>query len=519
MGNCVSGKSSVSGSDTKRILSMVRHVRPESQALGNARMISHIDLWDEYSFGTEKQVLGEGLNGPVVKIFSRRDPSLCYALKEIRTTTSSTTGPSSSALVGLVLNELEVILQLDHYHVARVFEVYESATSIFLVTELCSGGELYGRLHQVKRFNEIEAIFLISQILKAINYIHSLDIVHGDLKLENFLFSTKDSVLRSPIKLIDFGFSHLGSNASSLLCGSPQYMAPEKLLSRSETTKSDMWSIGVIAFMLLTGKSPFKTVKNMDQMRNYFTSESSPNITIQLRKSLETYFSISSDGADFIWKLLDINPDNRMSARAALSHKWLAGMEFRRTHSRLTVVDDLKICAELLKEFSSIGPLRRAAIGLISMYGPPLLTLKTAPALFDAIDTNNDGFIQLNELEVLFNNPNTAQDIFNAVDLVGDGRINFTEFIASTDVYLTIKQQERGDLPVAYEAIIESIFRKLDIDNSGFISENNLLCLFGNRGYKGAKSRDLIREGDFVGDGVISLDEFFTLISRGKDYL
>jgi calcium-dependent protein kinase len=512
----MSGESSVIGNDTQRILSMVRHVRPQSQALGNARMVSHIDLWDEYCYGPEKQVLGEGLNGPVVKIFSRRDPNLSYALKEIKTS-SGGSGPSSSALMGLVLNELEVILQLDHYHIARVFEVYESSTSVFLVTELCTGGELYGKLEQVKKFNEIESIFLLSQILKAMNYMHSLEIIHGDLKLENFLFSNKEGVLKSPLKLIDFGFSHRasGKNSSSpksLLCGSPLYMAPEKLMDRSETTKSDMWSVGIIAFMLLTGKSPFKAVKNMNQMRDYFASEFN-NISNLIRTSLDKVFSISADGVDFISKLLDTNPETRMSARDALGHKWLSGMQVRRTHSRMTVVDDLKNCSMLLIEFSRLGPLRRAAIGLIAMYAPPLVTLKAAPALFDAIDSNNDGFIQINELEVFC--PDQTLEIFNAVDLVGDGRINFSEFIAATDIFCTIKQSET--LPIAYEAIIESIFRKLDVDNSGVISEHNLLSLFGNRGYKGARSRELIREGDFVGDGVISLDEFFALICHGKD--
>ena len=513
MGQCLAAPAEIN-KDAKRILSLVRH---GGSSLGNARMVSHIDLWEEFTLGgSEKIVLGEGLNGPVLKIFSKKDPNLCFALKEIRTVNAQNTGgPSNSVLVGLVLNELEVVLQLDHFHIARVYEVYESSASVFLITELCRGGELYTKLEQVKRFNEIETTFIVSQILKAVNYMHNLDIIHGDLKLENFLFSNKlepgSSIFKSPLKLIDFGFSHLGSSArrANLLCGSPQYMAPEK--GEGETTKSDMWSVGVITFMLLTGKAPFKAAKSIEEMQRIFSANSS-KISMGFRAGLEK-FSISLDAIDFVARLVEFDPEKRMSARDALSHRWLAGMELRRTHSRLSVVSDLKQCIELLVEFSELGPLRRASIGLISMYGPPLMTLRSAPAVFDAIDTNNDGFIQFDELESVLAK-STAETVFNAVDLVGDGRINFSEFIAATDVYLTIKITTEK-LPASYEAIIESVFRKLDVDNSGFISESNLLALFGRKGYKGTRTRDLIKEGDFVGDGVISLNEFFSLIHNG----
>lgn len=487
-------------------------------------MVRHIDLWDEYTTGpaATPEVLGVGLNGPVIKIYSKRDPSMSYALKEIRIVAPQvdSTGPSTSALVGFVLNELQVCLRLDHANIARVFEVYESPTSVFLVMELCAGGELYGKLRSVGRFNEIETIFLISQMIKAVSYMHTLDIVHGDLKLENFIFA-KDgaggSVFKTPLKLIDFGFSHLGSERrpKKMLCGSPQYMAPEKF-SRSalETTKSDMWSIGVITFMLLTGKAPF-AASTLEGIGEYYRGAT--NIQGPVRKALEKY-GISSDGIDFVLKLVEKDIDARLSARDALNHRWLAGMEVRRTHSRLNVVADMRKCLELLIDFAQLGALRRACIGLVAMYGPPLVTVSTIPAVFDAIDHNNDGFIQLEELESVLEqmglDASRGPIIFENVDLVGDGRINFSEFIAATDVFVTIRSQPNS-LPSSYIAIIESIFRKLDVDNSGTISDENLFSLFGRKGYKGTRTTDLIKEGDFAGDGVISLDEFFNLVKYG----
>jgi len=518
MGQCVSTNSR--RKDQKRILSLVRHM-----SLSNARMVSHIDLWEEYTTGESREVLGVGLNGAVVKIFSKRFSGLSYALKEIKTRSTSKSGPSESVLVGLVLNELEVCLQLDHLHIARVFEVYESTESVFLVTELCTGGELYAKLKSVSRFNEIETVFLVSQILKAVNYMHNLGIVHGDLKLENFIFYSplaNGSIFKSTLKLIDFGFSHLGPHAvrrpDGLICGSPQYMAPEKFLPRcSETTKADMWSVGIITFMCLTGKAPFPG-STMKEMHRYF--EGSWSLKSGIRRNLDK-FNISEDGIDFITKLLDRDVEGRMSAKDALAHRWMAGMELRRTNSRIKVVSELKKICELLIEFSKIGPLRRACFGLISMYGPPLLSLDSAPQFFDAVDTNNDGFIQLSELEELFahNGYSTeeARKAFATTDMVGDGRINFSEFIAATDVFSTVKETASDGLPAAYRAITESVFSRLDVDNSGFISEDNLLDLFGRKGYQGARNAELIKEGDFVGNGKISLEEFVQLVHEGKE--
>lgn len=506
MGQCCSS----SPAPDKSILSLVRGIRPSDQSLGNARVVRHIRLWDEYECRSPAEILGTGMNGPVKKIYSRRDPQLVYALKEIQTVASAK-GPSESTVQGLVLNELLVCLEIDHPNIARVFEVYETETSVFLVTELCSGGELYSKLKSVNRFNEIETSFLAAQILKAVNYMHTLDIVHGDLKLENFLFS-ESSVFRSTLKLIDFGFSHLGAKPfRNLICGSPQYMAPEKFLRR-ETTKSDMWSIGVIVFMLLTGKAPFPG-KTIADLQKFFEQQ---DVTAHVRSGLEK-FNISQDGLDFVLRLLDVDESTRMSARDALQHRWVSGMTIKRTSSRYAIQEEVTKCMDLITRFSHMGPMRRAALGLIALHGPPLRTVVSAAGVFEFIDANCDGFIQLSELEAVLNSTRPGTDsasVFESLDLMGDGRVNFSEFIAATEVFVTVAS---SDVPLTYKAIIESVFRALDVDNSGYISEANLFALFGRTGYKGTDNADLIKEGDFRGDGRISVDEFFNLIQHGPE--
>ena len=493
----------------KSILSLVRGIRPSDQSLGNARVVRHIRLWDEYMVNSPPEILGTGMNGPVKKIYSRRDPSLVYALKEVQTVAGAK-GPSESTIQGLVLNELLVCLEIDHPNIARVFEVYETDTSVFLVTELCAGGELYAKLKAVNRFNEIEASFLAAQILKAVNYMHTLDIVHGDLKLENFLFS-ESSVFRSTLKLIDFGFSHLGAKPfRNLICGSPQYMAPEKF-DRRETTSSDMWSIGVIVFMLLTGKAPFPG-KTIGDFETFF--KESEGIRAHVQAGLDKY-SISQDGVEFLTRLLEVREERRMTAREALQHRWVSGMAIRRTASRFAIQEEVTRCMDLVVKFSKMGPLRRAAMGLIALHGLQLRTVVSAGSVFEFIDANCDGFIQPAELEAVLNLAQTdSATVFKSLDLMGDGRVNFSEFLAATEVLVTVTS---GELPSSYKAIIEQVFRSLDVDNSGSISEANLFALFGRTGYKGTQNAELIKEGDFIGDGKISLDEFIKLIQHGHD--
>lgn len=494
MGGCVSYK------DKKSVLQLVRGLRPREQSLGNARLVGHMNLWDEYERTGE--ILGSGLNGQVVRIVSKRNSSLEFALKE---------------LVLNVKDELLVCLELDHANIARVFEVYESPGSVFLVVELCRGGELFNRLKQVGRFNEVEATYLIAQILRAVNYMHSLDIIHGDLKLENFLLSSSSpkeiSVFKQVVKLIDFGFSHRHNkpNGKKYFRGSIQYMAPEKLFDGKESEKSDIWSVGVIAFMLITGQGLVDS--EIDTLKKELTSpEWSETRVVAVVKSL----GASADAIDFLLSCLRIDPLQRCTAREALAHRWLRGMTVKRISSKLSLVTETEKILKLLVEFSKLGALKRASLGLIALVSStPLVLVPTAPAVFDLIDSNSDGFIQEYELIHIFEAYQIPipLDFFSSLDLSGDQRINYSEFLAATEVYSNVVSTA-GRLSPLYRAIISSVFRKLDCDNSGFISEKNLRSLFGQDGFMGRSNSQMLREGDFYGDGVISESEFFSLITE-----
>lgn len=145
---------------------------------------------------------------------------------------------------------------LDHPNIIKLYEVYEDSKNVYLVMEVCEGGELFDRIIEKGCFTEIEARRVFTQIVQTINYCHSKGIAHRDLKPENFLLLTKHD--ESPIKVIDFGLSTNFDQKSNMKtkAGSPYYISPEVLEGKYDQS-CDIWSLGVILYILLSGTPPF----------------------------------------------------------------------------------------------------------------------------------------------------------------------------------------------------------------------------------------------------------------------
>ena len=217
--------------------------------------------------------------------------------------------------------EIKILRQLSHPHIVQLKEVVHTAENTYIVMELLSGGELFNRIVDKGCYPEKEAAELFAQICISLNYLHSRDIVHRDVKPENILFVSSES---SDMKLIDFGYAGLWREDKQLtgLCGTPDYVAPEVLTWYDDDENgtpygkgSDLWSLGVLLYVILSGCSPF-------------SADAEELLLKQVAEAKYDFFenewkTISDEAKDIIRRLLVADPAERMGMAELLEHPWV----------------------------------------------------------------------------------------------------------------------------------------------------------------------------------------------------
>ncbi|XP_013368152.1 PREDICTED: serine/threonine-protein kinase H2 [Chinchilla lanigera] len=213
--------------------------------------------------------------------------------------------------------ELGVLRRVCHPYIVQLMEIFEAQDRVYLVMELATGGELLERLIAQGPFTERDAVRILCMVAEGIRYLHALQITHRDLKPENLLYYHPGA--ESKILITDFGFAHSGKKSGDwmirTLCGTPEYMAPEILLRKPYTSAVDMWALGVITYVLLSGSLPFDDESHAELYRKILKGKY--NYTGQ------PWPSISHLAKDFIDKLLIFEAGHRMSAGQALDHPWV----------------------------------------------------------------------------------------------------------------------------------------------------------------------------------------------------
>lgn len=258
-----------------------------------------------------KETLGSG-SFAVVKRAIRKSDKAEFAIKVIK---KAKLNPEELAVVH---DEVDIMHQIKHENCVHLYEMYESKKKVYMVLEILTGGELFDRVVAKGSYSEKQASDLIKSVANAIKYLHGIGIVHRDLKPENLIYASpmKDA----PIKITDFGLAKYRpeeQKTMSTACGTPGYVAPEVLKNEPYGPAVDMWSLGVILYILLCGFPPFY-------------HESTSALYKQIKKGQydfpAPYWSdISESAKSLVSGLLTVNPKHRLTPQGVLDHPWISG--------------------------------------------------------------------------------------------------------------------------------------------------------------------------------------------------
>jgi len=435
-------------------------------------------LTDDYTVGTD--VLGSGYNGSVYKA-KAKDAGGGFACKDFKLR-----GIDAEKMQELE-GECEIFLSLDHPHVARLVDVYQSRDKLSLVMECMAGGELFDRVLAKKKYTEKDAADAAYQMLLAINYIHGHGIVHRDIKLENFMYEKQDT---DHLKLIDFGFSKIWepSTRMKMSCGTLAYVAPE-VLNKSYTSKCDMWSMGVVIFILLVGYMPFSGAENI-QMRHIREGK----FTIK-----DSWNRVSASAAAFVRSMITVDVKTRISAEQALAHEFIMNRSDLAIAAVGAKVDEGTVNA--LYNFAHASKFRRACMSAMawSLTNEERTELREA---FLAMDKSKSGTITLVEFKACVEerfelSDSQVKEMFATVDASSDDEIHYSEFLAAMV----------GSRVHLHDDLLRATFRRFDTGSTGFIDVKDLKTVLGET-YEGEQVESLMKEADVNGDGKISYEEF-----------
>jgi len=468
--------------------------------LGSSKINKHRDLQKNSVMVTESlsdvrvkyhinpKEIGHGHYGVVRKCMDR-ETEVWYAIKSIR--------KSKVGKVDVLKREVALLKECDHPNIIELVGVHEDKKYLHLITELCTGGELFDRIIEKTQsvegcFSERDGASLVRCILDAIAYCHDQKgIVHRDLKPENFLFSSRDE--DAVIKIIDFGLSRHDDMTQGIMntkVGTPYYVAPE-VLNREYTKSCDIWSIGVITYILLCGYPPFYG----DTDNQIFESVR----TARFDFPSPEWDEISDNAKGFISTMLKRIPSNRPSAAEALSHPWIKELTQVREKRRASIVYAPRSIAFI--KYRDMQKLQKSVLTWLAANATDehITSLKE---IFDKIDVNNDGTITLQELDKCLENAHFSptitsdlQKLREDLNISGEDSLIWRDFTAlMMDTNLVMKED---NLRMVFEH-----FKSSDRDH---IVISDIVELVG---VSEDQAMDIMKLVDDNSDGRIDFNEF-----------
>eukprot|EP01084_Bolivina_argentea_P160342 279237_1 len=415
----------------------------------------------------------------------------------------------------------------DHPNIIECYEVFEDIQSVYLVMGCCDGGELFDRIQSDEGFNEVQASNLFRQMVSATYYVHSRGVAHCDLKPENFLFRNKRK--DSPLCLIDFGMAKIVQwrKYYKRMNGTPYYIAPE-VLDGHYNESCDMWSLGIILFIMIFGFPPFfdsrENENNRDESDKVIYSKIRKGFTPKVLANYGNWFPaghpVSTSCRDLMSRLLRTNVADRMTAEEALEHPWVKGSfgacdtsGLNRNNNEFiimnpTIIHSLQSYKQHCALQSQILKILRECNYLNSCQ------MKSVKEFFNAADKNGDGKISSNELfdalktidqDVTIED---AKSILRSLDANNDGYMDWDELLSSRINRKLQSKEER----------LRKVFRALDLDDSGKISADELKAALESINEQSTikieECIELIKDADVNNDGEIDFEEFITMFQN-----
>lgn len=494
MGGCVSAPAKADDRKKQKGIKIERPRRKKAP-----RSIAILDspdgnnIYDKYRIGKE---LGRGEFGITHQCFNL-ETGETFACKMI-----SKSKLRTEIDIEDVRREVEIMRHLpEHPNIVTFKEAYEDKENIYLVMELCEGGELFDRIVSRGHYTERAAAKMTKTIIEVCKVCKKHGVIHRDLKPENFLF--KDKSEGSELKAIDFGLSIFfeSDQRFSEIVGSPYYMAPE-VLRRNYGPEVDVWSAGVILYILLCGVPPFWAA----------TEEGIAHAIIRGKIDFQRdpWPKVSKEAKELVKNMLDPNPYTRLTVDEVLEHPWIRNADqardvFLGEHVRMRI-----------KQFSLMNKFKKRVLRVVADNLPDE-QIDGIKQLFNMMDIDKNGNLSFEELKdglTKIGHPVTDPDVqmlIDAADSDGNGTLDCEEFVTISVHLRKINNDEH--LPQA--------FNYFDKNKTGYIEFDELreALLEDNLGPDNEQViHDIIFDVDLDKDGRISYEEFREMMKTGMDW-
>ena len=477
------------------------HIQNEQQIKILSEMLVGEHKGNFFYFYILTKTIGEGSFGKVYKVRQRSTNKL-FAMKLVKKDNKFQDGKKD------FLNEIYILRKLDHPNILKIFEFFTDKKYFYFIMDYLSGGDLYSHIIKLEHYTEVLAAKIMRQLFSCVSYLHKMNIVHRDLKPENMMVSYyNEKEQEIEIKLIDFGTAcfYKGDKKLTLKVGSPFYIAPE-VIKGSYGFEYDVWSCGIILYILLSGLPPFQGKNNKET----FKLIEECNLTFNSHK----WKKISSEAIDLVKKCLEKDVNKRIKAIDALRHPFI----LNNINIKGSLIDKKLSLKNSLQNFTSKQKLKQAAVAFIVHQISNTKITQELKKIFNQLDNTGDGLLTKEDLKKGYKkfftddiNDEDFDEIMKLIDQDDSGEISIEEFLRATIDYENI----------ATEKNLKYAFDYFDKDGSGTLEPEEIRDILGLADNEKSNKiiNNIIKEIDSNGDGLIDYEEFKTIMKKNKEIL